>query len=206
LVISTGAVLSKDIDEVVSRTKDAVDLVRLPAVDDRSLVGRRLRALTADVGRAETNLLLDGAHEPVRLAPSFALTADAPQIARLLDANRHARCLLVAGALPEAFARDLAHAAHRRRRQLVVVVTDSTKVFFAKRGVDWYRRHGVDVRALHPTALEALTVNPVAPRSHRFDSMHLQALIREAIVNVPVYDVIQTMTMAGHEPHPTRSA
>jgi hypothetical protein len=164
LVMSTGAVLSNDIAEVVSRTKDAVDLVRLSRVDgDDSLA----------------------------LEPQFALTADGDQVAQLLDANPHDERLLVTGALPEAFMRNLGHAAHRRRRELVVIVADSTKVFLSRRGVDWYRRQGVQIRVLNPIALKALTVNPIAPRSHRFDSVRLRELIAEAVVGVPVLDVLQ---------------
>jgi hypothetical protein len=39
-------------------------------------------------------------------------------------------------------------------------------------------------------ALRAITVNPIAPRSHRFDSARLRALLREAIPGVPLFDVL----------------
>ena len=45
LIMSTGAVLDRDIAEVVSQTRDAVELVRLPSVEDGSDAGRRLREL-----------------------------------------------------------------------------------------------------------------------------------------------------------------
>jgi hypothetical protein len=119
------------------------------------------------------------------------LTAGAGELARLLDARPDARYLLLAGALPEAFARELAHALHHRCRRLSVVVTDSTRVFTTRRGVGWYGRHGLEIQVLNAIALNAVTVNPLAPASHRFDSAQLQALIREAIPDVPIADVLQ---------------
>jgi hypothetical protein len=186
LVMSTGAVLGEDIDDVVSRTLDAIDLVRLARVDDASEGGRRLRAL-AD--RA-VPMLVGEDSEPALLPARFALTGEVEQIAQLLDANPGARWLIVAGALPEAFLRDLAHAAHRRQRAITVVVADSTKVFLSKRGPGWYRRQGVDIQVVNAIALKALTVNPVAPQSHRFDSARLRALLAERIADVPIFDVL----------------
>ena len=190
LVISTGAVLSKDMAEVASRTKDAVDLVRLPRIDERSPTGRRLRALADGDGGVHVNALLADDSEPVMLAPRFVLTAGAAQIAQLLDANPESDCLFVSGAFPEAFARDLVHALDRRRRKLNVVVADSTKVFVSKRGVGWYSRHGVELEVLETIALKALTVNPVAPESHRFDSTRLREMIAATIGDVPIFDVL----------------
>ncbi len=170
LIVATGAVLDRDIDEVVLQTRDAVDLVRLPSVED------------AFHTAAED--------ERLALPPRFALTAEAEQIAQLLDENPSARWLIVAGALPDRFLRGLLHPVHRRRRELVLVVSDPTKVFLWKRGPEWYRRQGILLRTLKRIELEALTVNPLAPQSHSFDSAQLRALLAEAIPDVPVLDVL----------------
>jgi hypothetical protein len=167
LVIATGAVLSREIEQVVARTRDAVELARLPGLDE--------------AGGAEL--------EPVRLPPHFALTAGAREIAALLDAHPGARRLLLDGALPERFLAELAHTATRRRRELVLVLADPTKAFLSERPPSWYRARGVELRALRGVALLAITVNPVAPESHRFASAPLTALLRETIADMPVFDV-----------------
>ena len=170
LILSTGAVLDRDIDEVVSQTRDAVELVRLPRVDG------------AFHEAADT--------ERLRLSPRFVLTAEAEQIAQLLDENPTARWLIVAGALPERFLHGLVHPLHRRRRELSVVVADPTRVFLARRGPAWYRRQGILLKTLNAIDLEALTVNPLAPQSHRFDSAQLRGLLAQAIPDVPIFDVM----------------
>jgi hypothetical protein len=170
LVVATGAVLDRDIEQVVLQTVDAVDLVRLPSVDDAFHTATEEERLT--------------------LPPRFALTAEAKQIAQLLDEHPAARWLIVAGALPDRFLRSLLHPVHRRRRELALVVADPTKVFLWKRGPEWYRRQGILLNTFNRIELEALTVNPLAPESHRFDSVQLRALLREAIPDVPVFDVL----------------
>jgi hypothetical protein len=72
----------------------------------------------------------------------------------------------------------------------VVVVSDPTKVFLWKRGPEWYRRQGVHLQTLNDIDLEALTVNPVAPQSHSFDSARLRTLLQDTIADVPIFDVM----------------
>jgi hypothetical protein len=188
LLMATGAVLDRDIDEVVLHTRDAVELVRLPVLDDASETGRSLRAQAA---RAPgTSLLLGDREEPVALRPRFVLSAGPEEIAQLLDANPGAGLLFVAGALPDHFLRSLLHPLHHRRRELVLVVCDPTRVFLLKRGPEWYRRQGVQLLSLRRIELEAITVNPVAPQSHRFDSAELRSRLEHAIADVPVLDVM----------------
>jgi hypothetical protein len=186
LVMSTGAVLSEDLAEVVQRTSDAVDLVRLPGLDERS---RHAAAAVAERG-GEGSMLVgeDGPAAP--LAPRFVLTSQQEQIGELLDASPAADRLLVEGALPDSFLRGLVQAVRRRRREVVVVVGDSTKVFLGDRGPRWYARQGVHLQAMRAIDLKALTVNPLAPQSHHFDSAELRERLTEAIDGLPVFDVL----------------
>jgi hypothetical protein len=200
LLMSTGAVLSGELEEVVARTSDAVELVRLPELEDA-----RLRALaepaSAGEPRAEgefqsASLLVSEDYEPVELGPRFVLSSDAEQIAASFDAIPGARWLIVHGALPEPFLRGLLRARRARDGEFGLVVGDSTRVFLSERGPDWYRRQGLAIHVLEPIALKALTVNPVAPQSHRFDSARLRALLEEAIAGVPIIDVLDPGYMA----------
>lgn len=166
LIMSTGAVLSEDIEEVVAKTTDAVDLIRLSKAPDT----------TGPVS--------------IALPPRFALTGDETQISDLLEANPSVAELVVTGALPAQFLDALARTTHRRRRKLTVIAEDPTKVFLADRGPSWYAGHDIALHVARPIALTAITVNPMAPRSHRFDTVRLQTLLRDAITGVPLFDVL----------------
>jgi len=186
LLMATGAVLSEDIEEVVAQTADAVALVRLAELERDAGNGTRLRELAAG-GRA---LLLDEQLHASELPARFVLASDASAIAALLDAHPGARTLIVPGALPEQFLRELVLALRRRRRELSVIVADPTHVFLGARGVDWYARQGLTISVLQAIKLLALTVNPVAPQSHHFESGDLRARLRAAIADVPTFDVL----------------
>ena len=218
LVMSTGAVLSSDIAEVVQQTLDAVELVRLPSVDEGTDGARRVRELAAvaagerasrtggdhsasssvrssgHTSSGHTNsadsFLVDDAGELVTLPPRFVLSAQAEQIAQTLDANPTARWLVVEGALPDRFVRSLVHPLQRRRRELVLVAGDPTRVFLSGHGPEWYRRQGVHFEVLNRIELQAITVNPVAPQCHRLDSAQLRRMLEQAIADVPIFDVL----------------
>lgn len=172
LVMATGAILGQDIDEVVAATSDAVDLVRLPAA-----------------GR-------DG-HERIALDRRLVLNAEPAEIATLLREHPRAGVLVVEGALGERFLEGLLAArTERAGRELRIVAGDPTKVFLSRRGPRWYARQGVSIEVLQTIELKAITVNPLAPQSHSFDSQVLRELIEAAVADVPVLDVLDESYLA----------
>ena len=169
LVMATGAVLGEDIAQVVAATADAVDLVKLPRGKD----------VTGGAGE-----------ERVALERRLVLSGGPAEIAALLGACPRASTLVVDGALSERFLEGLLAARRERAgRELRVLVGDPTKVFLSRRGPDWYRRQGISIEVLQTIDLKAITVNPVAPQSHRFESQRLRELIGEVVADVPVLDV-----------------
>ncbi len=206
LVMATGAVLDEDIERVVAVTKDAVDLIRLPAADG-GLVGREGDGVRADVPA-------EGGEVQITPERRLVLTAEPAEIAALLAEHPQADSLLIDGALSERFLegllaarndlspptrRELARGgrgAERGGRELRIVVGDPTKVFLSRRGPDWYRRQGLSIEVLRTIHLKAITVNPVAPQSHRFDSQQLRELIEAAVADVPVLDVLDPSYLA----------
>ena len=183
LVMSTGAVLDREIEEVVRRTVEAVELVRLP------LAGDGAASPSVESGPPDDD------PQPLELPPRFPLTAQAEQVAALLDEHPRASTVHVPGALPERFLEHLLKAARRRSRALVVVVENPTKVFLSSRGPSWYQAQGIAIRTRRAIELRAITVNPVAPQSHSFDSAQLCARLREAIDGVAILDVLRADTV-----------
>lgn len=166
LVMATGAVLGESVDEVLAKTVDAADLIRLPAVDPAGAT-------------------------PVTIPRQIALRAEPGQVAALLRDDARANTFLIDGALSERLLQGLVGARRERdRRELRVVARDPTRVFLSEHGPRWYRRQGIRIEVLKTIDLRAITVNPVAPRSHRLDSAELREAIAQAIPDVPVIDVL----------------
>ena len=180
LVMATGAVLSEELEAVVAATKDAVDLVRLPAVGSLRVEGST-----------------GGGEELLTLERGLVLNAEPAEIAALLREHPQASTFRVDGALSERFLDGLLAArTERAGRELRIVAGDPTKVFLTRRGPDWYRRQGLAIEVLRAIDLKAITVNPVAPQSHRFDSEELRGLIEAAVPDVPVLDVLDPSYLA----------
>jgi hypothetical protein len=181
LVMATGAVLSEEIEAVVAATKDAVDLVMLPMAG-LPVAGEVL----ADAPPVE-DAPVDGEEKHLTLPRQLVLAAEPSEIAALLRENPQADTFRIDGALSERFLEGLLAArTERAQRTLRIVVSDPTKVFLSHRGPSWYRRQGVAIEVLRTIDLKAITVNPVAPQSHRFDSQELRGLIEAAVPDVPV--------------------
>jgi len=183
VVLCTGAALHRDPVEVARRTRAAAELLALPLVREPHV---RAAAPSSLVGE-------DGAAVP--FDPRIALDGDEADVAALLRRAPGARWIVLRGALCEPFAERLARAAGGR--ELTLVVADGTRVFLSRRDPAWYRAHGVRIAALGAIALRAITVNPVAPGSHRFAPDVLPRLVGEAVPGVPVLDVLGAVSPAG---------
>ena len=186
--MATGAILGEDIEEVVARTVEAVELVRVAALGTAG-EDARLRELAAAL-EPGVSALVDDAAEAHPLPERFVLTAEPADVAERLRASGAPRALLVAGALPQRLLDALVPQVRRSRETLTVVVSDATRLFLTDRGVGHYARAGLELRVLRPIELLALTVNPVAPQSHSFESGRLRAALAEAIGDVPIFDVL----------------
>jgi hypothetical protein len=189
LVTATGAILSEDVDELVQRTADAIALVRLAGLDDGDPESAAVRQL-AEGQEQGISLMLDEQLQASPLPPRFVLTAQAPEIADFFGSEAAPRWLLISGALPEAFLEGLLPVLRRSRGSVRVLVSDPTRVFLSRRGPADYATAGIELLALRPIDLQALTVNPVAPQSHSFDSAKLRERLAAAIPGVPIFDVM----------------
>ena len=203
LVISTGAILSEDIDQLVARTAESIRLVRLPAVSGDAATAAKIRALARRRDLGAGLLIAENPDQFSQLPARFVLTAEPPLIEGFLREGVAPRWLLIGGALPEAFLNGLVPFVRRSGKPLTVLVSDPTHVFIAQRGVDFYSRAGISIQTLTQIDLRAMTVNPVAPQSHSFDSAHLRALLGQAIPDLEIFDVMDPSyapTAAGSHP------
>jgi hypothetical protein len=173
LVMATGAVLGDDLDSVVKATVEAVELTGLPAVGPLP-------------------------EPPVNVPARLVLNADPPAIAGLLHDHPLAEVFAVEGALGERFLDGLLAARRERAgREFKILASDPTSVFLAAHGPAWYRRQGIAIEVRRTIRLAAITVNPVAPLRHRFESADLRASIEAAIPGVPVLDVLDESYLAA---------
>jgi hypothetical protein len=181
VIMSTGAVLDQDIEGVVRRTGEAVEMISLPRTADP-----RLRDLAR---RAKGNAIVAVGEAVHHLPDRFALTARAGRLPEgLRPGGGHEQTLIVGGVLPEHLLEALLPG--RTRNHIRIVASSPTSVFIHTHSPRWYRQRGLHLEVLDPMELTALTVNPQAPLSHSFDSKRLRKTIAEALpVELPILDV-----------------
>ncbi len=188
LIMATGAVLGSELEQVVERTAEAVELARLPLLGGDGAAVARTRELAEGHGGHFSGIVsADGGVQ--ELPARFALRADGAALAELLPQQATGSYLLIGGALPERLLEALLELRRRRRELPAVVVHDPTRVFVSSHGIGWYRRQGIALHATRSAPLLALTVNPVAPQSHSFDSQRMRDGLSRVLEDVPIVDV-----------------
>jgi len=191
VVMSTGAVLSADLDQLARRTKIAAELMTLPAVADAALHAQ------AAALSASALLLDDGGAIPL----DAAIVHDrVERIVALLRGRPDVRALAVRGALTEPLLEQLGRV--RRAAPLTVIADDATKVFLGRGTCARHRARGVELAVLRAIPLLAVTTNPVAPLRHRFDPHELRERIAAELPGVPVLDVLASEPAADRVPAP----
>jgi hypothetical protein len=191
VVMSTGAVLSADIDQLVRRTKAAVELLTLAAVADPDLYAR--------AAALRTSALVPEAGGPIPLESSIVHDR-VEEIVPLLRARGDVRAVIVRGALCEPLLDQLGRV--RRTAPLTVIADDATRVFLQRGTCARYRARGIELAVLQPIPLLAVTTNPVAPLRHRFGPHELRARIADELPGVPVLDVLAEEPAADRVPVP----
>jgi hypothetical protein len=179
VVLSTGAVLSADLDQLARRTKAAAELMTLPAVSDV--------ALREQATALRTSALLLDDDEAIPLDPTIVHDR-VEEIVPLLRGHGDVRAVVVRGALCEPLLERIGRA--RRGAPLTVVADDATRVFLGRGTCARHRARGLELAVLDPIPLLAVTTNPVAPLRHRFDAEALRARIAAELPGVPVLDVL----------------
>lgn len=171
VILATGLALSEDPEEVVTQTIAHVAWLRLPtapfAVPDAA--GALLRT------------------ETFVPWPGKSLLEQGAELARWLPEETVA--LVLPGAFTEAMARALLTLRAQALPGLQVIVPDGTHVLMGSEVFDALVAAGVRVFASRPIRLIAVTLNPTSPLGASTDPGRFLARMREALPDVPVYDL-----------------
>lgn len=192
VVVATGAVLDSDIDGVVNETVEAVRRIGIPEIRDAGPDGQ-----AGDGG----SFGVTAAGGRVPLPPAFGLTGQADTLRGLRAEHGPFDRIVVRGAVCAAFLDSVVDLQHGlpRGRGIEVVAPDSSHLYLDRRPLRWYERRGIRFAVLRRTRLNAITVNPVAPPTHRFDSEELRRRLTEKLAGIAIRDVLHA-SYAGRRP------
>lgn len=185
IILSTGAVISRDISKVVKETAHVVGLYTLPELDDyearetvlalmdenRIAVMRRKETLDAEPFDVELLELKTGLGSGRFI--DEAITDDVEYV-------------FIPGALTNSVINQIDPSKFRSTK---FILKDPTKIFIDS--VTWRQllKRGLDIRVLQNIKVCAVTINPIAPAGYSFDSDMLQEEMVKALPGIPVIDV-----------------
>lgn len=176
VILSTGAVLSPDPDDVVQITRSRVEMLRLPTVTD---------PLVREVAQSDGRVLGIGCDSRVHRLPFDPLCDAIDTLAKVIPHDlaymvfRNALVESMIDRISESKPGDLP----------TFVVQDSSHLFVSPAKWREYRARGLRFQALRAIHLIATTVNPVAPAAHRLSSEELVGKLRIALSSDNVFDV-----------------
>ncbi|MCL2290638.1 MAG: hypothetical protein FWC34_08055 [Bacteroidetes bacterium] len=175
LILTTGAVLTPVLSELVRKTKFAYQLAQIEEFKTN---------LKAEIENFETGIYALTENEYIDLKIPSSLLLDAYKNELFI----HGNTLYVTGIITNSLLNTLK--IHKEVKNTTLVAKDFTKIFVDKDVLNHYLRAGGKLKVLNKNKLVAICVNPVSPQGSHIDSKKLvEALQKE--IEVPVYDVKQ---------------
>lgn len=177
MILATGAAVSANIPQLVSKTRFIYDLIRIPAVEEAARDA--LTPCTSGLWG------LDKECQPHDLGIASVFLLDKYQDNLL----RHGSTIFATGAVSDRLLRYLSQQKHVE--DITLVARDFTKFFVTPGTMHAYLAHGGHLRVLQQSHLVAITLNPTSPQGYSLHSDDACAALSDAL-GIPVYDVMKT--------------
>lgn len=174
MILCTGAALSINIDELVSRTKHQYNMIMLPLFESKKeLIKIKKGVWSID----EQDCAIDlGINSSLEIEKHRDLIF------------KHSKTLFFAGMLTDRMLE--AVTTSNNAAECVVVVKDFTKLFISAIGYRRFVNFGGEIKILMRSKVEAICINPLSPSGYKIDSEKLvDRLFNE--LGVPIYDVMK---------------
>ncbi|MBF4695501.1 lysine 5,6-aminomutase reactivase subunit KamB [Fusibacter ferrireducens] len=181
-ILSTGAVLSRDMNKAIEQTVHRANLFKLEGLKDEAVMD-----LWDETGEAKGVYILDGT---LRVSPLNMLKT-ALLSGRTIGTHltENSQYVFIKGALVAKTLKDILESSPYAR-QVTYVVGDATKIFIEQREWNYFMRVGVTIKVRYEINLMALTVNPYAPSGYFYDSDCFRGRLSEALKDLVIVDVM----------------
>lgn len=180
-ILSTGAVLSRDMNRVIEETLHVVKTLNLPEVEDEAI-----RNMAREIiGREEIAVIDD--EKNVDIIPlKTALNAGHIIGEHLKDNSKY---LVIPGSLVKKTLEDLTRTS-RKYENMEIIIADGTRVFIQPREWLKFTRQGVKIRVLDKINLIAVTLNPYSPAGYYFQPEEFRSRMKKYISDIPTIDLV----------------
>jgi hypothetical protein len=179
-ILSTGAVLSKDMDKVISETMHTTNMLTLPVLHNNHVYD-----IISELIKSKKVAIIDNSLNIEEINIETALGAG-KLIGSHLKANT--KYIVIPTSLTSTIIDDLISIG--KYRNLEIVIDDGTKLFISS---DDYKRYvylGINIKVMRKIDILAITLNPTSPRGYSFNASEFLLKMRDSIKDIPVIDVL----------------
>lgn len=175
MILATGAAVSPNLQQLISKTRFVYRLINLAEVDDR--VKEQLNTIESGLWSVDS----DGLAHDLGIASVFLLGSDDH------DLFRYGNTLFASGAVSDRLLKYLS--SRPNIKDIILIVRDFTKLFITPEAYAEYTRRGGQIQVLQRSNLVALCFNPTSPQGYRLNSVDACHALADAL-QTPVYDVM----------------
>ena len=183
MVLATGAAVSPNINQLISKTRF---VCRLIAIDE---VEPRLQQVLSPLTRGLWALDNDGGIHDLHLDSVFMLDKETENL------FAYGTTLFAAGAVSDRLLKHLA--AQKNIADIRLIVRDFTKFFISPEVYANYIRRGGQLSVLQRSSLIAVCLNPTSPQGYTLKSDEACAALSDAL-GLPVWDVMKVGKLEGN--------
>ncbi|SHJ71436.1 hypothetical protein SAMN02745975_02695 [Geosporobacter subterraneus DSM 17957] len=180
-ILATGAVLSRDMNQVIERSIHQTRLFSLPRVEDE-----HIRQMISAMIEEKGYYLIDEEGYAVPLEIKTALNSG-NIIGRAIEEKT--KYVVIGGSLVSKTLKDIV-VTTQKYRQVVFVVKDATKIFIDSRDYLYFEKIGIQIQVVDKIKAVAVTVNPYAPQGYYFNPEEFRHKMEQFLDPIPVFDVV----------------
>jgi len=178
-ILSTGASVSKEMQEVIDITHHTMNLISLENEENFQLINLAKKIIS----KAKVGII----NEDYSFKMLELLTA-LDSVDEILNfMTNKSKILVINGAITDKFLEEFMKKSDLYRN-IKILVPDATKLFLNKTIFEKYSKKGGVIKVLNKIKIIVVTINPTSPLGYKFDkSKFLNELKRG--VTIPIYDL-----------------
>ena len=176
MILATGAAVSPNLQQLISRTRFVFRLINLPEVSDT------LRVKLSSIDDGLWIVDSDSKIHPLGIQSVFLLGPESKEL------FSQGNTLFVSGAVSNRLLKFLS--SQPNIRDIVLIVRDFTKLFITPDAYADFTRRGGTIQVLQRSRLIAVCLNPTSPQGYTLNSDQACLQLSE-VLQCPVYDVMR---------------
>ena len=178
-ILSTGAVISRDMYKTVDLTAYKASMFSLESIVDPMILSAwEIAEASKQPVLVESDGTVVPLSEVVTAIGSGKLIAD--------QITEDTVAVLIPGALVTQTVKDVISV----NKNLQWVIADATRLFIDYKDWLYFKRVGLKINVRYGMQLKAVTANPYSPQGYYYDSESFVSELQSKIVGIPVYDVM----------------